>query len=590
MSLEDPLVSEAIKTITDAVDKRRADVVHTVLTTAAESSPADEAVKPLQIILSHVDDKNGTCLHYATKNGCLDIVRTLLAAGADPSIRDKQNKTAYDLVTNQQMRNVYVNELLQAVAHQGQLDRVRQLLDVGVDVNSKDGSEKANTALHFAATYADADMIRCLCEHGADINIANGNGITPLQDAMKRGDSNVVMALLQQQQTSEPTNSGQPPIPLLESRPSHPQVLSQTPSAQPQQEVCMTPTTPLNPILMSDTLREGSSDGSISSCDLAAILDGAVINGVDSRACVWPPPQLIIQHGDGSFPIPSTLKVAINASQVTIVSIAQVWKRSEPWFHQLDIDLELDCQFQTGQTSVSCTVNSQLFDRCESYKLTVLSDKVLLNASDLAGLWYGIHTFIQLCRNCQKSTIPTLHIKDWPCLSVRGVMIDLSDGRMPDLEGLMSVIDTLSTIYKVNRLQLRMTDDDIIALRDSVEAEPSHLSRDILTLAEYCSSEFVELVPHFEDNSSNSASSLPALFKDLLPSFSSSVIHLSSNYSVPSFSTCQHWLDGTESQSDIEQFAESGRTLGVIKVEVRPCQVHRWANKCPLSENTVDMS
>jgi ankyrin repeat protein len=119
MSLEDPLVSEAIKTITDAVDKRRADVVHTVLTTAAESSPADEAVKPLQIILSHVDDKNGTCLHYATKNGCLDIVRTLLAAGADPSIRDKQNKTAYDLVTNQQMRNVYVNELLQAVAHQG---------------------------------------------------------------------------------------------------------------------------------------------------------------------------------------------------------------------------------------------------------------------------------------------------------------------------------------------------------------------------------------------------------------------------------------------------------------------------------------
>ena len=40
---------------------------------------------------------------------------------------------------------------------------MRQLLDVGVDVNSKDGSEKANTALHFAATYAGADMIRCLC-------------------------------------------------------------------------------------------------------------------------------------------------------------------------------------------------------------------------------------------------------------------------------------------------------------------------------------------------------------------------------------------------------------------------------------------
>ena len=46
-------------------------------------------------------------------------MRALLAAGADPSIRDKKNKTAYDLVPNEQMRNIYVSELLQAVAHQG---------------------------------------------------------------------------------------------------------------------------------------------------------------------------------------------------------------------------------------------------------------------------------------------------------------------------------------------------------------------------------------------------------------------------------------------------------------------------------------
>ena len=45
-----------------------------------------------------------------------------------------------------------------------------------------------------------------LSEHGADMNIANGNGITPLQDAMKRGDSAVLVALLEQQQTSQPKN------------------------------------------------------------------------------------------------------------------------------------------------------------------------------------------------------------------------------------------------------------------------------------------------------------------------------------------------------------------------------------------------
>ena len=44
-----------------------------------------------------------------------------------------------------------------------QLEHVKQLLAVGVDVNARDGSEKANTALHFAASYANADMINCLC-------------------------------------------------------------------------------------------------------------------------------------------------------------------------------------------------------------------------------------------------------------------------------------------------------------------------------------------------------------------------------------------------------------------------------------------
>lgn len=106
---------------------------------------------------------------------------------------------------------------------------MKQLITAGVDVNARDGSQKSNTALHFASTYANADMIHCLCgekddvcfqlcitlvscvlsDHGADVTICNGDGITPLQDAMKRGDATIIMALVEhsnKQQTSQPMN------------------------------------------------------------------------------------------------------------------------------------------------------------------------------------------------------------------------------------------------------------------------------------------------------------------------------------------------------------------------------------------------
>ena len=79
----------------------------------------------------------------------------------------------------------------------------------------------------------------------------------------------------------------------------------------------MTPTTPVNSLLTSDAavLREGSSNGSMSGSGLAEILDGTSSDSVDSRVCVWPPPQLIIQHNEGSFPVPFTVRVYINACQ-----------------------------------------------------------------------------------------------------------------------------------------------------------------------------------------------------------------------------------------------------------------------------------
>ncbi len=45
-----------------------------------------------------------------------DIVRTLLAAGANPGVQNDEGHTAFDMATSPSVCDVYNGELLQAVA------------------------------------------------------------------------------------------------------------------------------------------------------------------------------------------------------------------------------------------------------------------------------------------------------------------------------------------------------------------------------------------------------------------------------------------------------------------------------------------
>ena len=46
------------------------------------------------------------------------------------------------------------------------------------------------------------------------------------------------------------------------------------------------------------------------------------------------------------------------------------------------------------------------------YRFSLLSLQLRLDASDMAGLHYGIMTFIQLLRFCHDSGIPPLHVSN----------------------------------------------------------------------------------------------------------------------------------------------------------------------------------
>ncbi len=77
----------------------------------------------------------------------------------------------------------------------GDLQKVEQLVDKGLDVNKKDMS--GGTALFQAATEGHTDVVEFLISKGAEVNIREKSmGLSPLSAAASNGHNATVSALL----------------------------------------------------------------------------------------------------------------------------------------------------------------------------------------------------------------------------------------------------------------------------------------------------------------------------------------------------------------------------------------------------------
>jgi hypothetical protein len=88
----------------------------------------------------------------------------------------------------------------------------------------------------------------------------------------------------------------------------------------------------------------------------------------------------------------------------------------------------------------------------ESYTLTIAKNGIEIHFRDTGGLRAAKATLRQLVREygCK---LPCLKIRDWPDFARRGVMLDISRGRVPKLETLLDLAEKLADL-KINELQL----------------------------------------------------------------------------------------------------------------------------------------
>ncbi len=130
----------------------------------------------------------------------------------------------------------------------------------------------------------------------------------------------------------------------------------------------------------------------------------------------------------------------------------------------------------------------------QGYRLEIAPAGLLLTAHDEAGLFYGVATLCQLL--AEPEGLPSLLVEDRPDFPVRGVMLDISRDKVPQMETLLALVDRLAG-WKINQLQLYTEHTFAYRLHPEVWREASPMTgEEILTLDAYCRERFMELVPN----------------------------------------------------------------------------------------------
>ena len=116
-------------------------------------------------------------LIIAITNGDDDMIKALVAAGANPNVRDKDSMPAIALL-----------------AKNGRNDALKLLIEKGADVNLS--SNDGYTAIHKSSEHNQKLTVSLLISNLANVNAQTHNGVTALMFAAQNGDTEIVKMLL----------------------------------------------------------------------------------------------------------------------------------------------------------------------------------------------------------------------------------------------------------------------------------------------------------------------------------------------------------------------------------------------------------
>ena len=163
------------------------------------------------------DAQGRTSVMIATYQHNTDMVRTLLQEGADVNIRDnnKENpllhagaqgwldilRLAIEAHADTRLTNRFGGISIIPASERGHVEVVRELL-TRTDINVNHVNNLGWTALLEAIILSNGDkahqqIVQLLVDHGADVDLGDKDGVTPLQHARERRFTEIERILLQ---------------------------------------------------------------------------------------------------------------------------------------------------------------------------------------------------------------------------------------------------------------------------------------------------------------------------------------------------------------------------------------------------------
>jgi ankyrin repeat protein len=156
------------------------DVVRMLLARGAD--PNARLMRPILMRHHSAGDaalgEGATALHRAAKTADLPMLRTLLGAGADPTLTTKNQTTAIMFAAGPAGGGLGGTF---PVSDADKIAAITLCLDRGVDINATDIN--GQTALHVAAGQPGASIVAALVQRGARLDLRDKQGRTPLDIA-----------------------------------------------------------------------------------------------------------------------------------------------------------------------------------------------------------------------------------------------------------------------------------------------------------------------------------------------------------------------------------------------------------------------
>ncbi|MBO4668060.1 MAG: family 20 glycosylhydrolase, partial [Bacilli bacterium] len=151
-------------------------------------------------------------------------------------------------------------------------------------------------------------------------------------------------------------------------------------------------------------------------------------------------------------------------------------------------------QITNEKTKADLFFNQDLSLHNEGYKIIISDDKINIFYKTLNGAFYSLLTLNQILDN---DIIPNLEINDYPVVSTRGFMLDISRDKVATVKTIKEVIDLLAKL-KMNHFELYVEgfSYEYENFKDLLEKDGYITKQEYALLEEYATDRFIDFVPN----------------------------------------------------------------------------------------------